>query len=269
MADRIPLIVNPNAKQIQELPNQDDLVLSGQLKMTGTALGGSDILMSGGSDAKAVITIRGTASNLSQLNIACRNNADNADLPVAEFNVGASDKIEFVSKGEVTAVQPACLLTVPVEYTAKNTVQSGPTGHEGGQNEKPIAFINETTRVGCTTSLASNSAQGGTTGITSITVPSAGTYLVSAMLGGKKVSGSGTDQIRFALAKSGIGTFPNGLTYPTFVFGAGSSGGMEFHANFTLPLSLSANDTLSVHFSHIGATKAQIEEGYFSVTKLH
>ena len=79
MADRIPLIVNPDASQIQELPNQDDLVLSGQLKLTGTALGSSDILMSGGSDAKAVITLRGTASNLSQLNIACRNNADNAD----------------------------------------------------------------------------------------------------------------------------------------------------------------------------------------------
>ena len=91
MADRIPLIVNPSAEQIQELPNQDDLVLSGQLKLTGTALGSSDILMSGGSDAKAVITIRGTDNNLSQLNIACRNNADSADVPVAEFNVGAND----------------------------------------------------------------------------------------------------------------------------------------------------------------------------------
>ena len=218
MATRKPLIVNPNAKQIQELPTGDSLDGIADLTATGTI----------------------TAN-------------------------------EFV--GNFT--QPNCLLTVPVEYIAKNTVQSGPTGHEGGQNEKPIAFINETTRVGCTTSLASNTAQGfndaslGTTGITSITVPSAGTYLVSAMMGGAKTSGSGTDQIRFGLAKSGIGTFPNGLTYPTFVFGASSSGGMEFHANFTLPLTLSASDTLSVHFSHIGATQARIQEGYFSVTKLH
>ena len=218
MATRKPLIVNPNAKQIQELPTGDSLDGIADLTATGTI----------------------TAN-------------------------------EFV--GNFT--QPNCLLTVPVEYIAKNTVQSGPTGHEGGQNEKPIAFVNETTRVGCTTSLASNSAQGfndaslGTTGITSITVPSAGTYLVSAMMGGAKTSGSGTDQIRFGLAKSGIGTFPNGLTYPTFVFGASSSGGMEFHANFTLPLTLSASDTLSVHFSHIGATQARIQEGYFSVTKLH
>ena len=180
---------------------------------------------------------------------------------------------EFVGSFTHSPSQPNCLLTVPVEYTAKNTVQSGPTGHEGGQNEKPIAFVNETTRVGCTTSLASNSAQGfndaslGTTGITSITVPSAGTYLVSAMMGGAKTSGSGTDQIRFGLAKSGIGTFPSTLTYPTFIFGDDNMA--EFNCTFTLPLPLSANDTLSVHLSHIGGSKAKLQDGYFSVTKLH
>ena len=110
MADRIPLIVNPTASQIQELPNQDDLVLSGQLKLTVTALGSSDINLSGGSDAKSVITVTGTASNLSQLNIACRNNANNADVSVAEFNVGTSNKIEFVSKGDIVTTVPSCLL---------------------------------------------------------------------------------------------------------------------------------------------------------------
>ena len=275
MADRIPLIVHPNARQIQELPTNDKLLLSGHLEFDSTNAACGDIISTGGHDATFGIFNSTTVGNSSGITFHCRNNAGNADVNVADFKVGTGDKIESVFKGEVTAVQPACLLTVPVEYIAKNTVQSGPTGHEGGQNEKPIAFVNETTRVGCTTSLASNSAQGfndaslGTTGITSITVPSAGTYLVSAMMGGAKTSGSGTDQIRFALAKSGISTFPNGLTYPTFVFGAGSSGGMEFHANFTLPLTLSANDTLSVHFSHIGDTQARIQEGYFSVTKLH
>ena len=274
MADRIPLIVHPNAKQIQELPTNDKLLLSGHLEFDSTNAACGDIISTGGDDSIFGIFNSTTTGTTSAITLNCKNNS-NTSVNVADFKVGASNKIELDCKGEITAVQPACLLTVPVEYTAKNTVQSGPTGHEGGQNEKPIAFVNETTRVGCTTSLASNSAQGfndaslGTTGITSITVPSAGTYLVSAMLGGKKTSGSGTDQIRFALAKSGISTFPNGLTYPTFVFGAGSSGGMEFHANFTLPLTLSATDTLSVHFSHIGDTQAKIEEGYFSVTKLH
>ena len=104
MADRIPLIVNPGASQIQELQNSDDLVLNGQLKMTGIAnAGDSDISLSGGSDAKAVIGITSTSSNLSQLSIDCRNNADNASLNVADFKVGTSNKIELVVKGDVTA----------------------------------------------------------------------------------------------------------------------------------------------------------------------
>ena len=266
MADRIPLIVNPTVSQIQELPNADDLVLSGQLKMTGTTSGASDINLSGGTDAKSVITVTETTGTLSQLSIDCRNNGNSADVQVGEFKVGASDKIEFRSYGEITAVQPSCLLTVPINYTAENTVQSG-GGHEGGQNFKPIAFTNETTRVGCTTSLASDPAQGGTSGITSITVPSAGTYLVSAMIGGAKLSGSGTDQIRFGLSKSGVLQFPNELSHPTFIFGDNAQA--EFNCTFTLPLTLSASDTLSVHLSHIGASTANIQEGYFSVTKLH
>ena len=268
MTDRFPLIVNSSANQIQEIPGSDNLVLSGQLKMTGTTSGASDINLSGGNDAISVITVTETSSNLSQLSIDCRNNADNADLQVGEFKVGASNKIEFRSYGEVTAVQPACLLTVPKLYTANNT--EDPSNHIGGTNRKPISFTNTTTNVNCTTSLSSDATVN--SGITSITVPSAGTYLVSAMIGGAKTGGSGTDQIRFALSKTGIGTFPSsdgvdGEVYPTFIFGDNNQA--EFHANFTLPVTLSANDTLSVHLSHIGASSASIQEGYFSVTKLH
>ena len=91
MADRIPLIVNAAASQIQELPNQDDLVLSGQLKMTGTLLGSSDINLSGGSDAVSVITVNKSVSNLSQLSIDCENNTNNGIVQVAQFKVGASN----------------------------------------------------------------------------------------------------------------------------------------------------------------------------------
>ena len=171
---------------------------------------------------------------------------------------------EFVGSFTHSPSQPNCLLTVPVEYTIKNT--EDPSNHKGGDNQKPISFTNVTTNVGCTTSL-SGTATSTTTGITSITVPSAGTYLVSACISGNKVSGSGTDQIRFGLAKSGIGTFPSTLTYPTFIFGDDNQA--EFNCTFTLPLPLSANDTLSVHLSHIGASKAKLQDGYFSVTKLH
>ena len=275
MANRIPLIVNSTVNQIQELPNADDLVLSGQLKMTGTTSGASDINLSGGNDAISVITVTGTSSNLSQLSIDCRNNANNADIQVGEFKVGASNKVEFVSKGEITAVQPTCLLTIPQQYTANNS-DHGSTPHVGGTNRKPISFSRTFTNVGCTTSLASDATVNA--GVTSITVPSAGTYLVSAMIGGKKNgSDDDNDQIRFALSKTGISTFPMstapggsalaGDTYPTFVFG--DDNGAEFNATFTLPLPLNANDTLSVHLSHIGGSAADIEDGYFSIVKLH
>ena len=204
MATRTPLIVNPDASQIQELPNGDSL--DGITNITAT--------------------------------------------------------------GSITAVQPACLLTVPKLYLANNT--EDPSNHQGGTNEKPISFTNTTTNVNCTTSLSPIATAPGA-GISSITVPSAGTYLVSACISGLKSGSSNEDdQIRFALAKSGISTFPNGDTYPTFVFGnEAGTGEQEFNCTFTLPLTLNASDTLSVHLSHIGATSADIEEGYFSITKLH
>ena len=266
MADRIPLIVNPTVSQIQELPNADDLVLSGQLKMTGTTSGASDINLSGGTDAKSVITVTETTGTLSQLSIDCRNNADNADLQVGEFKVGASNKIEFRSYGEVTAVQPTCLLTIPKPYTANNS-NHGSTPHEGGTNEKPISFTNTTTNVNCTTSLASNATDN--SGISSITVPSAGTYLVSASISVRNETSGNTnrDQVRLCLGKTGITTFPNTHTFPADNFG--NQDQEEANFNFAIPLPLSASDTLSIHFSHIGQSSATVQEGYFSVVKLH
>ena len=267
MADRIPLIVNPTVSQLQELPNADDLVLSGQLKMTGTTTGASDINLSRGDDAISVITVTQNSSNLSQLNIDCKNNAG-ADTQVGEFKIsGGNNKIEFVSKGEVTAVQPTCLLTVPVVFTANGPI-------DGGDNNKPISFQNITTNVGCTTSLSPN-ASDITTGISSITVPSNGTYLVNALITGVNQT-AGTendDQVILSLVKqdttiaSNIKGFPNVETFPTFIFGNRTN--EEFSASFSLPLTLSANDTLCVQLSHIDSSSAQIDGGYFSVTKLH
>ena len=258
MADRIPLIVHPNAKQIQELPTNDKLLLSGHLEFDSTNAACGDIISTGGHDATFGIFNSTTVGNSSGITFHCRNNAGNANVNVADFKVGASNKIESVFKGEVTAVQPTCLLTVPVNPN---------NGVGSGFNNRPITFQNVTTNVGCTTSLASNAIVSNT-GITSITVPSAGTYLVSAMISGAKESGaSGTDQIKLALATSGAMFFPDEFAYPTFVFGQNTQ--QEFFANFTLPLTFSANETLSVHMSHIDSTKGNITEGYFSVTKLH
>ena len=74
---------------------QDDLVVSGKLKMQGTALGSSDIILSGGSDAICMIANQNSVSNLSRIGINCHNNANNASLQVAEFNVGASNAVGF------------------------------------------------------------------------------------------------------------------------------------------------------------------------------
>ena len=161
MADRIPLIVNPSADQIQELPNGDSLNGIANITATGTV----------------------QAEQLTS--------TDDATVT-----------------GEITVSgQPTCLLTIPKPYTANNT--EDPSNHIGGTNRKPISFTNTTTNVNCTTSLASDATVN--SGITSITVPSAGTYLVSAMIGGQRESSTAgsPDQIRFALSKTGIGTFPS------------------------------------------------------------
>ena len=185
--------------------------------------------------------------------------------------IPAGDSLDGIANitttGTITAVQPACLLTVPEPFTA-----TGNSNHQGGTNEKPISFINETTRVGCTTSLASD-ATVTNSGISSIIVPSAGTYLISASISGENNSSNAgnqtnnKDQVRLCLSKSGISTFPSTKTFPASVFG--NEAGEEFNINFTLPLQLAANDSLSVHFSHVGESTAAIEEGHFSVTKLH
>ncbi len=185
--------------------------------------------------------------------------------------IPAGDSLDGIANitttGTITAVQPACLLTVPKPFTA-----TGNSNHQGGTNEKPISFTNTTTNVSCTTSLSSNATVN--SGISSITVPSAGTYLVTASISGQNNSPSGggnddenKDQVRLCLAKTGISTFPNTLTFPASVFG--NEAGEEFNINFTLQLQLAANDALSVHLSHVGESTAAIQEVYFSFTRLN
>ena len=89
MADRIPLIVNPDASQIQELPTNDKLLLSGHLEFNSNAAACGDIISSGGNDAIVGVFCSTSVSNSSIISINCRNNAGNGDLNVAEFKVGA------------------------------------------------------------------------------------------------------------------------------------------------------------------------------------
>ena len=184
MANRRPLIVNPSAQQIQELPNGDDLNVDGKLTSTG----------------------------------------------------------------EITAVQPTCLLTNPVTYTAQFS-----------NNNTPIDFQTVTTNVGCTVNGNKDK----------ITVPTAGTYLVSAMVAGKRINDlEPTDSVRFILLKGGS-VFPSNASFPKGVFGTLNQ--EEWNFNFTMPLTLAANDELEVVIIEVNqnASRAEVTSGYFSVTRLH
>ena len=184
MATRRPLIINPAAQQIQELPNGDDLNVDGNITSTG----------------------------------------------------------------EITAVQPTCLLTEPVNYNATS-----------GNNNTPIDFTDVTTNVGCTVNANKDK----------ITVPTAGTYLVSAMVAGKRINDlEPTDSIRFMLLKGGS-AFPSLQSFPKGVFGTLDQ--EEWNFNFTMPLTLAANDELEVVLieANNNGSRAEVTSGYFSVTRLH
>ena len=248
MADRFPLIVNAGANQIQELPAQDKLLLSGHLEFESTAAGCGDIISTGGHDATFGIFNSTTVSNSSGITFHCTNNAGNANVNVADFKVGASNKIESVFKGEVTAVQPACLLTDATTVNVSNST-----------NNTPFGFNTIQTNVGCTV----NSAK------SRITVPSAGTYLVSACIAGIRTNSTvPTDSVKFVLHKGGS-VFPDDQTFPGGVIGTDNN--EEFNFTFSLPLVLAANDELEILLINLNSSggTATINKGYFSVTKLH
>ena len=104
MANRIPLIVKgAPTNQIQELPTNDRLLLSGHLELDSNAAACGDILSTGGNDGVFGIFCSTSVSNNSVVSINCRNNAGNADVNVAEFKVGASNTPELLVKGDITA----------------------------------------------------------------------------------------------------------------------------------------------------------------------
>ena len=93
--------------------------------------------------------------------------------------------------------------------------------------------------------------------------------MVSAMVAGKRTNSLvPTDMVRFALLKNGS-LFPSIESFPQGVFGTDVN--EEFFINFTMPLTLAANDELEVVIRHVNenGSTAEITKGYFSVTRLH
>ena len=188
MADRIPLIINSTAEQIQELPSGDSLTGITNIAATGNITAG----------------------------------------------------------GSITAVQPMVLLTNVTDYTA-----------EFATNGVPIGFETVTHNVGCTIS-NSNSR---------ITVPTAGTYLITGGIGGSRTNNN-TDDIQLII-KKGTLVHPSTNAFPIGMPGA--SNGQKFTLHVSMPLVLAANDFVELAHQLLtnSAGLADIDSGYFSVTKLH
>ena len=103
MADRIPLIVNPGASQIQELPAQDKVLLSGHLEFDSNNAACGDIVSTGGNDASFGLYCSTSVSNSSKVSIVGRNNAGNGNVGIADFIVGASNAPQLNCFGDITA----------------------------------------------------------------------------------------------------------------------------------------------------------------------
>ena len=103
MADRIPLIVNPTVSQIQELPNQDKLLLSGHLEFNSNNAACGDIVSTGGNDAAFGLFCSTSVSNSSRITVVGKNNANNGNVTIADFIVGGSNTPEFKCFGDITA----------------------------------------------------------------------------------------------------------------------------------------------------------------------
>ena len=169
-------------------------------------------------------------------------------MPIALNGDGSiTGNTSIVGHLSVTA-QPCCLLIHPVDENFTSA-----------DDNIPLEFTTTETNVGCTV----NSAK------SRITVPIAGTYLITACLSGTKTnSGFSGDNIVFKLLKNGsTATSGTSNTFPNGSFGVNQ--GDEFAFNFSLPLTLAANDYLEVAISGVGESRATGKQGYFSVTKLH
>jgi hypothetical protein len=104
MANRIPLIVKgAPTNQIQELPTNDRLLLSGHLEFDSNAAACGDIISSGGNDGVFGLFCSTSVSNSSKITVVGRNNTNNGDVTIADFIVGGSNTPELKCFGDITA----------------------------------------------------------------------------------------------------------------------------------------------------------------------
>ena len=110
MADRFPLVVIPEANQIQEIASTlgvtDNLRLNGGLKLIGSASNSSDIELSGGNDGETKITISGASSNVSKITILGKGgNVNNTNIAKFEMN-GTNPIVKSFGSFEGNGITP-------------------------------------------------------------------------------------------------------------------------------------------------------------------
>ena len=99
-----------------------------------------------------------------------------------------------------------------------------------------------------------------------ITVPTAGSYLVTACVSGEVQTHSHGDGIRIEINRDGS-AYPSVDTYP--IATTGSENGQEYSLTCNVVLNLDASDHLEVEITNIGETVAfELHFGYFCAYKL-
>jgi len=129
MADRFPLVVIPEANQIQEIASTlgvtDNLRLNGGLKLIGSASNSSDIELSGGNDGETKITISGASSNVSTITILGKGgNVNNTNIAKFEMN-GTNPIVKSFGSFEGNGIIP---LGGIIMWAGTGTATAVPTG---------------------------------------------------------------------------------------------------------------------------------------------
>ena len=127
-----------------------------------------------------------------------------------------------------------------------------------GNNLDPIHFSTQHINNGSMTSSNTKSR---------ITVPTAGVYMINALLSGSLSNASTGDGIQIKILRNGS-VYPNNDMWPAE--GMGESNGEEYAFTFNFPCTLAANDYVELVFDNIGGTiQFDLQYGYFAVSLMY
>ena len=161
------------------------------------------------------------------------------------FLTGNTERIRVTASGNVTMPHQACM------------VFTNPSDVSDPSENTPLEFSGLDVSKGGMAESNNRSR---------ITVPTAGTYLISALISGSILTASSSDGIEFHLRKNGS-IFPSSATFPITTYG--TTAGDEYYIDYTIIINLSANDYLEVALTNIDSSQANIQRGYFAVSLLH